>query len=98
MSHTAYLLSWLAIPSLILIHLYVSPFTKVEESFNIQAIHDVLEHGVPLKNVVDTLKIRYDHMTFPGAVPRTFVGAIGLAGLSQPVLTLGYDVDRQLLG
>ncbi|OIW34711.1 hypothetical protein CONLIGDRAFT_588188, partial [Coniochaeta ligniaria NRRL 30616] len=78
----------LLFPALIVFHLVVAPYTKVEESFNIQAAHDVLVHGTPTSNIYERLSSTYDHFTFPGAVPRTFVGPVILAGISQPVIAL----------
>jgi alpha-1,6-mannosyltransferase len=51
--------------SVIALHLVVAPYTKVEESFNMQAIHDLI--------FTPTLE-QFDHFAFPGAVPRSFIG------------------------
>lgn len=77
------------IPLVILLHLWVAPYTKVEESFNIQAIHDFLKYGIPVNGSALKIKFLFDHMTFSGSVPRTFVGAMGVAGLSKPVIWIG---------
>lgn len=89
----------LLIPALVLVHLLVAPYTKVEESFNIQAAHDILVFGTPTgRGAGLRLEQRYDHFTFPGAVPRTFVGAVVLAGIVQPVIQLANSVGALLGG
>lgn len=91
----------LAIPSLILFHLLVAPYTKVEESFNLQAIHDILIHGIPSPNAdaPTYFKQYYDHVEYPGSVPRTFVGAILLSGISRPLVRFLQSPEQmQLLG
>lgn len=87
------------IPTFILLHLWVSPYTKVEESFNVQAIHDILIHGIPSENADQFFTANYDHISFPGSVPRTFVGALILSGLSRPfVWLLNSPAQLQFLG
>lgn len=87
---------------MVTINLVAAPYTKVEESFNIQATHDVLVYGTPTTNIHQKLS-SYDHFAFPGAVPRTFIGPLFLATFSQPIITLvGFEyaqlVVRGLLG
>ena len=51
-------------------HVALAPFTKVEESFGLQATHDLLFHGADVR--------AYDHLEFPGVVPRSFAGAVAV--------------------
>ncbi|KAM0529685.1 hypothetical protein ACHAQF_007289 [Verticillium nonalfalfae] len=76
------------IPATILFHLLAAPYTKVEESFTIQATHDILVYGTPTRNINARFHAVYDHFTFPGAVPRSFVGPVMLAGISQPIVAI----------
>ncbi|KAJ2492047.1 alpha-1,6- mannosyltransferase [Coemansia sp. RSA 2050] len=53
-----------------------APYTKVEESFYMQAVHDILKWG--------SVNSRYDHLSFPGVVPRSFVGPLLVSALAYP--------------
>lgn len=82
-------LAFIVFPAIAILHLHVSPYTKVEESFNIQAIHDILEYGVPVSDAANKFKAYFDHMSFPGAVPRTFIGSLVVSGLAKPEIWFG---------
>ncbi|KAJ5440733.1 hypothetical protein N7491_003139 [Penicillium cf. griseofulvum] len=88
----------LLFPALIILHLLVAPYTKVEESFHLQAVHDILANGLPNGfNDLNLNRADYDHFSFPGAVPRSAIGAAALAMLSKPVILLNEGINRQLL-
>ena len=78
----------LALFAVVLAHVALFPYTKVEESFNLQAMHDFLEHGLDLG--------RFDHVEFPGVVPRTCVGAALVAALALADSARG-DAEPRLL-
>lgn len=61
-------------------YLIIAPYSKIEESFNTQATHDIIKFGLDLTS--------YDNTEHPCVVPRTFVGSIFLAALVKPYLYL----------
>lgn len=82
-----------------LLHLLVAPYTKVEESFSLQATHDILRHGLPTRNVTAVLTANYDHLQFSGAVPRSFIGPLVLSQVAAPFVKLfGSFVNAQVIG
>ncbi|VFQ94595.1 unnamed protein product [Cuscuta campestris] len=68
----------LLLGSIAAFYVFAAPYTKVEESFNVQAMHDILFHRHHLE--------KYDHFDFPGVVPRTFIGAFFVSILASPVV------------
>eukprot|EP01135_Chromosphaera_perkinsii_P006583 Nk52_evm8s553 gene=Nk52_evmTU8s553 len=69
---------------LCLVHLFACPFTKVEESFSMQAVYDIVT-GKPLRF--------YDHVLFKGVVPRSFVPPLFVAMLTFPILFVARVVE-----
>lgn len=82
-----------ALIALVTYHLVISPYTKVEESFNIQAIHDILNYGAFCTETIE----KYDHKQFPGAVPRSFIGSLVLALLAKPVIFISSIFGKDIL-
>jgi len=65
-------------------HVLLTPYTKVEESFNLHAVHDILAFGVS----PDAVKTNFDHVAFPGALPRSFAGSLLLSCIAYPIAYL----------
>ena len=81
----------LALLATCLYALVTCPYSKVEESFQLQATHDLYYLGM-FPSVLD---MPYDHLSYPGVVPRTFTGPLILAAscriltiLCRPVVNL----------
>lgn len=72
-----------------LVDLLVCPHSKVEESFQLQATHDLFYHGIgPAWRQTfhgENIILPYDHLQYPGVVPRTFLGPLILASLCHVV-------------
>jgi alpha-1,6-mannosyltransferase len=55
----------------------ICPYTKVEESFNMQAMHDIMFHQHNIE--------AYDHLVFTGPVARTLLGSVVVSTASSPI-------------
>lgn len=87
--------SFFALAVTSVVALVLCPHSKVEESFNLQATHDLYYHGInPAVSSWTSLMlgasdkeavqdVPYDHMKFPGVVPRTFTAPIVLAYVTR---------------
>jgi alpha-1,6-mannosyltransferase len=61
------------------------PYSKVEESFNLQATHDLYYYGIGPALHQDASSMNYDHLQYPGVVPRTFLGPLMISTALQTV-------------
>lgn len=66
------LFHFLVILSTLCLHQIMAPFTKVEESFGMQAVHDLIFLDWSQNSITE----QWDHKEFPGVVPRSFVGPL----------------------
>lgn len=80
----------------VLVHLIAAPFTKIEESFNIEAVHDFLAYGFPRNG--SEIAQNFEHALYPGPVPRTFVGPAALATVTAPFVRHFSGPLRQFVG
>lgn len=73
--------------------IFLAPHTKVEESFSTQAIHDLLIWG-PGALFGANARVRqgalrqFDHLSFPGAVPRSFLPPAIFSTIAGPALVV----------
>lgn len=74
---------------LVTAYVIVCPFTKVEESFAVQACHDLIAHQTNIT--------AYDHLEFSGVVPRSFLGPLSITMFSAPFLFLASRVLPMLV-
>jgi alpha-1,6-mannosyltransferase len=73
--------------------IWMCPYTKAEESFTMQAVHDMVVHKYDIEE--------YDHLRYPGEVKQTGLAALGLGFMIFPyfyVLTsAGFSSECGLL-
>jgi len=72
-----------------LVDLILCPHSKVEESFQLQATHDLIYFGIRPALLGET---PYDHLQYPGVVPRSFVGPCILASICSAIRLIMFPV------
>jgi alpha-1,6-mannosyltransferase len=78
-----------------LLALFTCPYSKVEESFNLQATHDLFYHSLPSwtpDHDAGGASV-FDHLRYPGVVPRTFTGPLILAYISYFISWIASPID-----
>ena len=91
MSITGFVFASMVMLAMTLLHVQVAPFSKVEESFSLHATHDLLHRCapplLPSSSFLPPLPVcnisSFDHIEFPGVVPRTFLPPLALAASSS---------------
>ncbi|OAY81148.1 Dol-P-Man:Man(7)GlcNAc(2)-PP-Dol alpha-1,6-mannosyltransferase, partial [Ananas comosus] len=95
----------LMLGSIVAFYLFMVPYTKVEESFNVQRCMISFTTTITLKRQAQMLHVLwpslqfkyislemvfmlYDHLDFPGVVPRTFIGAFLVSIIASPVVAV----------
>jgi alpha-1,6-mannosyltransferase len=79
-------------------YLIACPYSKVEESFNVQATYDLFTYGLSpalsasFGSLHQGVALPYDHLQYPGVVPRTFFGPLILSSVCQALRFLFYPV------
>ncbi|KAK4057442.1 alpha-1,6- mannosyltransferase [Microbotryomycetes sp. JL221] len=81
-------LSELVLVIVSLLYIFVTPYTKVEESFTLHATRDFIEYGLDRRQWH-----KFDHVEFPGPVTRSFIPPALLAAISYPVIAVGHSLS-----
>lgn len=82
-----------------LVYIYNHPWTKVEESFALQAAHDMIYLN-PLSQLVagaDNSTKLWDHVQFPGVVHRTFLNSYVLSVFASPIAWVLGDQRKAMI-
>ncbi|WVQ80366.1 hypothetical protein IAT38_002471 [Cryptococcus sp. DSM 104549] len=75
---------WYALPFIVTAAtVFLSPYTKVEETPALHAVHDLLEYGGGEANLG-----MFDHVVYLGPVARSMVPSVILAGIVSPIVAL----------
>ena len=98
------LVSFTLLASISFVDLWICPYSKVEESFQIQATHDIYYYGIVDSNNnninntnANNNNYDYDHLQYPGVVPRTFVGPTILATLCKIFVNIFLAVTTTII-